>query len=144
MMHARMDALRCLPLQLSGAAMRAIARASTRGKALCLCRANVARFSTPTRRATDEWGRSCARWATEQLLVISVTMSTAPVPADDGMVSSILRGHVLGDVPEASVQESHIRGTDTIPGKAAALYDGKKTKTSRRTSCVHRRNGRAY
>jgi hypothetical protein len=33
--------------------------------------------------------------------VVSITMSTAPVPpTDDGVVSSILHGHVLDDVPE--------------------------------------------
>ena len=42
----RVDALRCLPLQLSGGAVRAIARASTRVKALYLCRDNIARFFT--------------------------------------------------------------------------------------------------
>jgi hypothetical protein len=43
-MRQRVSALRCLPLQLSGGAMRSIARTPTRVKALYLCRDNIARF----------------------------------------------------------------------------------------------------
>jgi hypothetical protein len=43
-MRQRVSALRCLPLQLSGGAMRSIARTPTRVKALDLCRDNIARF----------------------------------------------------------------------------------------------------
>jgi hypothetical protein len=35
------------------------------------------------------------------------------------------------------------KGTDVIPGKAAALYEDKKTKTGE-LRAVHRRNGWAY
>ena len=62
LVHERVDALRGLPLQLSGGAVRAIARTSTRVQALYLCRDNIARpvLRRPRReRRTD--GRDSAR-----------------------------------------------------------------------------------
>jgi hypothetical protein len=108
----RVDALRCLPLQLSGGAVRAIARASTRVKALYLCRDNIARFFAAHAESDGRMGDIMRRqWSTEQLPVFSITAPEAPEPpTDDEVASSILRGHVQGSVPDASVLTSHISG----------------------------------
>ena len=108
----RVDALRCLPLQLSGGAVRAIARASTRVKALYLCRDNIARFFAAHAVSEGQMGAIMrAQWGAEQLPVVSIEEAVVPAPpTDDGVASLALRGHVLGSVPDDSVQVGHISG----------------------------------
>jgi hypothetical protein len=69
-------ALRCLPLQLCGGAMRSIARTPTRVKALDLCRDNIARFLEDHAETEGDIIRR-QQWASDQL------PSTRQTNADD-------------------------------------------------------------
>ncbi len=51
------------------------------------------------------------RWAWDQLLVVALDAANEPAQLiDDGIVSSALRGHVLANIPDDAVRESHIEG----------------------------------
>ena len=111
-MRQRVSALRCLPLQLSGGAMRSIARTPTRVKALYLCRDNIARFLKVHAETEGDMATIMRqRWASDQLPVVALDAANEPTQMiDDGIVSSALRGHVLGNIPDEAVRESHIDG----------------------------------
>ena len=47
----------------------------------------------------------------DQLPVVALDAANEPTQMiDDGIVSSALRGHVLGNIPDEAVRESHIEG----------------------------------
>ncbi len=51
------------------------------------------------------------RWASDQLPVVALDAANEPTQMiDDGKISSALRGHVLGNLPDEAVRESHIDG----------------------------------
>jgi hypothetical protein len=84
-------ALRCLPLQLSGGAVRANARASTR------VRGTVPLPGQHHAVHAESDGRMGAimhtQWGAEQLTAVSIVAAEARVPpTDDGVASSALRG----------------------------------------------------
>jgi hypothetical protein len=55
------------------------------------------------------------QWATDQLPVATLDAANeAAQTIDDGIVSSVLRGHVLESVPDEAVLESHIGGTRIV------------------------------
>ena len=123
LVHGRVNALRGLPLLLSGGAVRAIARTSTCVKALYLCRDNIALFFDTHAESNGPMGAILRRqWGTEQLPFVSIVAAEAFVhPAgngivvlvpttDDVVVTSTLRGHVLGNVPDANVLRSYVSG----------------------------------
>jgi hypothetical protein len=96
--------------------MRSIARTPTRVKALYLCRDNIARFLEDHE--------------TEGDTAIIMRLDAANEPSqriDDGIVSSTLRGHVLGSIPDEAVLESHFVGnpdtrTQTQARQSPASY----------------------
>ena len=96
-------------------------RTSTRVKALYLY--NIARFLENQGETEGDMAAIVrAQWATDQLPVDNIAAAEDPaVPPDDGIVSSALRGHVLGDLPDASVQVGDPDTSEAVTRQTAKL-----------------------
>lgn len=86
--------------------MRSIARTPTRVKALYLCRDNIARFLKVHAETEGDMATIMRqRWASDQLPVVALDAANEPTQMiDDGKISSALRGHVLGNIPDEAVR----------------------------------------
>jgi hypothetical protein len=88
--------------------MRSIARTPTRVKAL---RDNIARYLKVHAETEGNMAIMRQRWASDQLPVVALDAANEPAHMiDDGIVSSALRRHVLENIPDEAVRESHIEG----------------------------------
>jgi hypothetical protein len=83
-----------------------------RVKVLYLCRDNIARFLKVHAETEGDMAIIMRQqWASDQLPVFTLDAANDPAQMiDDGIVSSALRGHVLGNIPDEAVRESHIEG----------------------------------
>ncbi len=106
----RVAALRSLPLNLSGGAMRSIASAHTRTKMLYLCRDNnIARFFKRYAERDGPIGEIVRQHDTPVLIIRQATEPTPRIDRGDEM-SPALKGHALGGIPETSVEGGTISG----------------------------------
>ena len=129
----RVAALRSLPLNLSGGAMRSIASEPTRAKMLYLCRDNIARFFKRHAERAGPMGEIVRRqWRETTLPVHTIRQATEPAPGADGGdgMAQALKGHALGGIPDASVEESTING-DPDTTDACTRPVAKRLATSR-------------
>ncbi len=109
--------------------MRSIARTPTRVKALYLCRDHIARFLKV--HAETEGNMAIImrqRWASDHLPVVTLDAPNEPAQMiDDGIVSSALRGHVLGNIPS---EKAALRATQTQAPHAAGDAENINTTNS--------------
>ena len=109
----RVAALRSLPLNLSGGAMRSIASTHTRTRMLYLCRDSIARFFKRYDERVGPMGEIVRRqWRETTLSVLTIGRATEPAPGTDmgDETSPALKGHALGGIPETSVEGGTISG----------------------------------
>ena len=129
----RVAALRSLPLNLSGGAMRSIASEHTRAKMLYLCRDNIARFFKRYAERDGPLGEIMRRqWRATTLPVLTIRQATEPAPGTDmgDEMSPALKGHALGGIPETSVEGGTISG-DPDTTDACTRPGAKKLATGR-------------
>jgi hypothetical protein len=112
--------LRGLPLHLSGSNVRHLGRATTRVRALLLCRDNIVRFHAT---CMDRNGGLCtllrAQWQMEQLLPqTDITPAAGYGQTTDADTAwAVLAGHTLDDIPASSITADLVSGdSDTSVG----------------------------
>ena len=117
-------------MQLSGGAIRHLSRESVRVRALQLARDNVARF-LQAREPAAVYAAVRRRWTQDPLTVVRITAVAADAAADPGapvrpprdLVSTVLAGHVLGDIPDACVVREQVDGAPDISRPRTAVRD---------------------
>jgi hypothetical protein len=140
---AHTDALCVVALCSSAAERGEPLRTSTRVKAQYLCSDIIARSFDAHAESDGPMGEILrGQWDTEQLPFASIVKSEAPVPpagdgvvisvptTDDVVVTSILRGHVLGNAPDANALTGHVSG-DPDTSAVVPRPTGKRLATDR-------------